>query len=124
MLPVFKKISRRITVTKLVTSDFVLSGDFTKSDHHLLETNFPDCEPTPSLESIEPPNEEDWLEARIISEDKTKLAFVGFEPFKPAGENGIFPALLKRGVAGILNHFNEFLRRVWLWVVYQRLGES
>ena len=71
---------------------------------HLLETHFPGCEPalyeTPSsLEPIEPPTEEDWLEAsRIISEDKIRWAIAGFGPFKTAGEDKIFPALLKNGI--------------------------
>ena len=84
------------------------SGEFTKSDQevadHLLKTHFPGCEPasdetSSSLEPINPPTEENWLEAsRIISEDKIRWAIAGFGPFKTAAENKIFPALLKNGI--------------------------
>jgi hypothetical protein len=73
----------------------------------LIETHFSGCEPTSdenahSLEPVEPPNEGDGFEAsRIISEDKIKWVIDGFGPFKTAGDDGIFPALLKNGI-GIL----------------------
>jgi hypothetical protein len=83
------------------------SGEFTKSDQevadHLLETYFPSCELCsdeipPSPDSVVPPTEENWLEAlRIISGDKIRWAMAGFGPFNIAGEDGIFPALMKNG---------------------------
>jgi Reverse transcriptase (RNA-dependent DNA polymerase) len=52
-----------------------------------------------SPDSVDPPTEENWLEAsRIISEDKIRWAIAGFGPFKTAGEDWIFPALLKNGI--------------------------
>jgi ribonuclease HI len=84
------------------------SGEFTRSDQevaaHLLETHFPGCEPisenfVSTPDAVVPPSEEDWLEAsRIISEDKIRWSIAGFGPFKTAGEDGIFPALLKHGI--------------------------
>jgi hypothetical protein len=81
------------------------SREFTKSDQevadHLLETHFPGCERSSdenstTLEIASLPTESNWLEASgIIFEDKIQWAIADFGPFTTAGEDGIFPALLK-----------------------------
>jgi hypothetical protein len=93
------------------------SGEFTKADQevadHLLETHFPGCksssdEVSVPLESVYPPTEANWLEAsKIISEDKTRWGIAGFRPFKTAGENGVFPALLKNGIEVLISPMQE-----------------
>jgi hypothetical protein len=86
---------------------------FTKSDQemadHLLVTHFPGCkcssdENSTTLETASLPTETNWLEASgIISEVKIRWAIAGCGPFKAAGEDGIFPALLKNGVEVLIN---------------------
>jgi hypothetical protein len=62
------------------------------------------------------PTEANWLEASgIISEDKIRWAIAGFGPFKTAGEDGIFPALLKNGIEVLINPLR-------LLVIYQNRG--
>ncbi len=78
-------------------------GSFTSSGgdtaKHLLEAHFPGCserkygtiEPDPP-----PPTEEDWsLAMRIVTVDRLRWAIGKFKPYKSAGDDGIFPALLK-----------------------------
>jgi hypothetical protein len=82
----------------------LLSGDFTASDQefadHLLETQFPCCQPimenTAHAIPDRTPTEKDWL---VASEavDFDKIRCFGFGSFKSAGEDDIFPALLKNG---------------------------
>jgi ribonuclease HI len=83
------------------------SGIMTESDQavadHLLETHFPGCESVSEDSSSEEPfissTMDDWLEAsKIVSEEKIRWAIEGFGSFKSAGEDGVFPALLKNAI--------------------------
>lgn len=38
------------------------------------------------------------LAGKIFSDDKVKWAINNFEPFQSAGEDGVFPALLQKGM--------------------------
>lgn len=81
---------------------------------HLLEAHFPGCsdkkagtiEPEPP-----PPSEEDWsLAMRIVTVDRLRWAIGRFKPFKSAGDDGIFPALLKESGEMLLEPLCEMLR--------------
>jgi hypothetical protein len=80
---------------------------------HFLETHFPGCERSSdenstTLETTSLPTEANWLEAfGIISEDKIRWAIAGFGPFKTAGEDGIFSALLKNGIEVLINSLRK-----------------
>ncbi len=83
------------------------SGEFTETAeatlHHLLETHFPKCalsKPTTSNETplafLPPSGLGDLNIAReIVTKDKVTWAVKSFSPFKSAGEDGIFPAILQ-----------------------------
>jgi hypothetical protein len=69
-------------------------GDFTASDQevadHLLETNFPGCQPimknTAHAILVMTPTEEDWLVAsEAVDSDKIRWALKGSGSFKSAG---------------------------------------
>jgi hypothetical protein len=69
-----------------------------------------------------PPTEENWLKvSRIISEDKIRWAIEGFGPLKTAGEDGIFPALLKNGTEVLIRPLHKIF---WLLVIHQNHGEK
>lgn len=93
-------------------------GNFTECGEttakHLLETHFPDCSedkhelrpPDPT-----PPLEEDWrLAKRIVTVDRLRWAIGKFESFKSAGDDGIFPALLKESGEILLEPLCEVMR--------------
>lgn len=92
---------------------------YTKSDHEtskiLLETHFPDCTLSEdrawASEPTHTPNDQDWSRARtIVTEDRIKWAIKTFKPYKSAGLDEIFPALLQWGVDVLTP---------WLAVIYQ-----
>jgi hypothetical protein len=81
-------------------------GAFTSTDQeiadHFLETHFPGCQPISGPQSQsqpKTPSTEDWLIASsVITEEKIRLAIIGFGFYKTAGENGVFPGLLQQGI--------------------------
>jgi hypothetical protein len=84
------------------------SCDFLASDH-LLETHFPGCQPimenTVRAIPVRTLTEEDWLVASgAVDFDKIRWAIEGFGSFKSAGEDSIFPALLKNKLKFYLDH--------------------
>lgn len=93
-------------------------GEFTKSGEetakHLLEAHFPGCGDEKSdagRPNLPPPTDEDWsLVNRIVTVDKLRWAIGKFKPFKSAGDDGIFPALLKESGEILLEPLCEVLR--------------
>jgi hypothetical protein len=92
-------------------------GTFTSSGEetavHLLEAHFPGCgtERRDASYPMVPPSDEDWLFAnRIITTERVKWAIGRFRPFKSAGNDGIFPALLKESGEILLEPLCEILR--------------
>jgi hypothetical protein len=80
---------------------------------HLLETHFPGSLPFSSNTDLEPesgpPSNEDWAElVKIVTEDKFKWAAEGFGSFKSAGEDGVFPVLLKIGIEILIRSMSKF----------------
>ena len=90
--------------------EFTSGGEETAT--HLLETHFPGCgyERQKGYTAI-PHSEGDWnLANRIITIDRIKWALGKFRPFKSAGGDGIFPALLKESGEILLEPLCEILR--------------
>ena len=81
------------------------SGEFTSSDKEalklLLETHFPGSKESEEMQQRRPPTRPvrtDWrLASSIVKYDLTKWAVMSFSPYKSAGEDGVFPALLQEG---------------------------
>ena len=79
-------------------SDGSFTGGGEETAEHLLETHFPGCGGEERVvNGLEVPlTEGDWTVAnRIVTVDRIKWAIGRFTPFKSAGNDGIFPALLK-----------------------------
>ena len=93
-------------------------GSYTEGDEEranlLLHTHFPgsisiDTQVAPT----EPhnPRREDWETAKlVITEQKLKWAIDTFQPYKTAGIDGIFPALLKKGQEIAAHHLLNITR--------------
>jgi hypothetical protein len=94
---------------------------------HLLETHFPGCQPimknTARVIPVRKPTEEVVSDA--VDFDKIRWAIEGFGSFKSAGEDGIFPALLKNGIEILSGPLRlKFSRLVLLWDIYLRHGNE
>ena len=84
------------------------NGEFASSEaealSQLLGVHFPGCQEQPVCRpppwpDPAPPSEEAWsLAGRMVQEDRVRWAISAFGPFKTAGLDGIFPALLQKGV--------------------------
>ncbi|CAH2093901.1 unnamed protein product [Euphydryas editha] len=81
--------------------DDTFTGSPEEAERLLLETHFPDCKFVQNMEWTEEStnaNEENWAIAyRVVTTDKTRWAINTFHPFKSAGPDGVFPALLQWG---------------------------
>ena len=85
---------------------------------HLLETSFPGFSRETEDETYVWPSEpkarargEDWgLAAKVVKPEKVKWAIRTFKPFKSAGPDGIFPALLQEGLELIIGPLTRTLR--------------
>ena len=79
-----------------------------ESLRHLLEVHFPgSAEPQiqiPGLSEIEPDHE---LAKEIVTEGATAWAINEFEPYKAAGPDGVFPALLQKGAEIVNKHLGR-----------------
>ncbi len=105
--------------TRLLPSSLRRSnGSFTENGietaKHLLETHFPDCgneRADATLPDVFVPTDEDWLLAeRIVTTKRLRWAIGKFKPFKSAGDDGVFPALLKESGEILLKPLCEILR--------------
>jgi hypothetical protein len=61
---------------------------------------------------------------KVVSENKVRWAIDGFCTFKAAGEDGIFPGLLKHGIEIIICYITKILLHVWRMVSYRLHGEQ
>lgn len=81
--------------------DGTFTGSPEEAERLLLETHFPDCEISQLTvwpEGSKSAEEEDWLIAHeVVTENKTRWAINSFHPFKSAGPDEVFPALLQWG---------------------------
>ncbi|XP_036148374.1 uncharacterized protein LOC118647462 [Monomorium pharaonis] len=85
--------------------------------NHLLESNFPGFRGGPEEDvhqgnlNLRRVRGEDWsLAAKIVGPDKVKWAVGGFKPFKSAGPDRVFPALLQEGLEQITGPLTRTLR--------------
>jgi hypothetical protein len=68
---------------------------------------------------VRTPTEKEWVVAlEAVDSDKIRWAIESFGFFKSAGEDGIFPALLKNGIE------ISSSRLVLLWNIYRRRGKG
>jgi ribonuclease HI len=91
------RVMRRQDGSYTSNSEETLSG--------LFDSHFPGCKNTQEKwqQPLNESNEEDWKFARaLINRDSVTWAVEGFAPYKSAGPDRIFPALLQKGL-GILN---------------------
>jgi len=73
---------------------------------HLLEVHFPECRledrqlaPAPSQQRAKWIPSRDWRVAKhTVTEDRIRWAIGTMNPYKSPGEDGIFPALLQKGM--------------------------
>lgn len=103
------------TLGTLKRSDNTYTSTDTDTCKVLLETHFPDCnlseDRTWEEPTINTPTEEDWLIAEeIVTADRLKWAIKTFKPYKSAGLDGIFPALLQWGIDCLLPWLAEIYR--------------
>ena len=84
-------------------------GSWTKDEtevyQHLLETHFPGCVFTPESVGTTGGNTYRWIPstnwqvaAQVITEERVRWAINSMAPYKSAGEDGVFPALLQKGI--------------------------
>lgn len=94
----------RFLPRSLTKSDGSLTESQSETMQLLITTHFPDCKLVPpgmrwDFTEPTPPGEDDWLVATsVVDEEKIKWAIQSFSPFKSAGPDGIFPALLQWGI--------------------------
>ncbi|KAJ8711943.1 hypothetical protein PYW08_008897 [Mythimna loreyi] len=93
-------------------------NSYTQTDHEtskvLLETHFPDCnlleDRSWASVSEHTPTDLDWSRAHnVVTEDRIRWAIRTFQPYKSAGLDGVFPALLQWG---------EYSLVPWLLEIY------
>jgi ribonuclease HI len=104
----------------LMRNDGTYTNSIEENNMELLTTHFPQCEiitnnsPNDLLvdEVTQEINEEgnDYIE-NIIKTDRIKWAVNSFSPFKAAGQDEIFPALLQKGLDLILHRLQELFRQ-------------
>ena len=96
----------------------------------LLETHFPDSVVTQEQEdSYDGPNEVDYsphkrtwsLSGSIFTHSKVRWAIGSFKPFKSPGGDGIFPALLQKGIEEILPNLVRIIRASFAFNYIPRL---
>lgn len=104
----------------LVGSD----GNHTKDERETLEllmsTHFPgsrnvdthQSSPTSDQARAQKPQKGSWKKARsLFSEKRIKYSVKSFKSFKSPGRDGIFPALIQRGLDTLMPH----LRKLFIW---------
>ena len=104
----------------LIKADGSYTNSVEENNRELLTTHFPDCEiidydhvndePTDQLTFSNDPLEMNYIE-RTITVDKIQWAINSFSPFKAAGEDEIFPALLQKGLDLIIDRLQELFRQ-------------
>lgn len=84
---------------------------------HLLKTHFPGCKPVETqavdLDEVSnpPPSRKDWAFAeKLTTKSKMKWVIFKFYSFKSAGQDGIFPALLKEGIGLLLDRLRSIFK--------------
>jgi ribonuclease HI len=99
-----------------VSSMKLPSGEYTSDEslvlEHLLNTHFPECinfncsQPTPH--SLRSNVDNSWSKASLLANTQSiRWAINSFSPFKAAGMDGIFPALLQHGMDLLLNPLHK-----------------
>ena len=84
-------------------------GSWTKSEQeayqHLLGIHFPGCVFTPETVCTSGGNTHRWIPSinwrvasQVITEERVRWAVSSMAPYKSAGEDGVFPALLQKGI--------------------------
>ena len=87
------------------------NGEFTTTQeetlNHLLDVHFPGNVDRPREQvNLEPSvaSDADWeIAAKIVTKERVSWAVKSFSPYKAAGEDGIFPALLQEGLEYLLD---------------------
>lgn len=91
------------------------SGEYVSDERdvltNLLSVHFPECTDSSDADTVSPSNggsREAWRRARSIATyDDIRRALKSFHPYKSAGVDGIFPALLQHGADILLNPLHE-----------------
>lgn len=103
----------RLLPSSLLKPDGTFTSCGKETAKHFLEVHFPgskDVKDDGAGPDPPPPSEEDWqLARRIVTMDRLKWAIGRFKPFKSAGDDGIFPALLKESGEILLEPLREVL---------------
>ena len=95
------------------------NGEFTESREaalaHLLEVHFPGSTELEEEQRTAPPTPRrvrgSWeLAKQMVTEERVRWAFGTFQPYKAAGPDGIFPALIQQGMNIIINPLVEISR--------------
>ena len=85
-----------------------------KAQQVLLATHFPGCRLTEEVhwqDNVCTPTEDCWKHAHeVVTMDKLRWAINSFDPFKAAGPDGVFPALLQWGGEALLQPLLIILR--------------
>lgn len=89
---------RRISALKLPTGEFVTDEEDILLN--LMNSHFPGCSVSNNvIRDTLCSSEQDWkVSKRIVSRDGIRWAIMSFKPYKSAGLDGIFPALLQFGI--------------------------
>ena len=97
-----KEPCSQVSVMKLANGEYIHEEN--KVLQHLMENHFPGCKIFDIRPNISPTASRlDWENAKsIVSEDGIRWAVNSFKPFKSAGEDEIFPALLQCGLDVII----------------------
>lgn len=101
------------------------SGTYTKSDEEtlklLMDTHFPDnvaistrLEQGSDLESSPRQGSGD-VAGRVITRERLKWAINSFSPFKTAGQDGIIPAFLQKGLDLVIGYLEIILSKSLTW---------
>ncbi|GAB0090988.1 uncharacterized protein DMENIID0001_057790 [Sergentomyia squamirostris] len=101
--------------TSLRKGDGSYTQDEEQRAHLLMETHFPGCEVHAGDDMIinkrGNPTAAVWKEvATIFTEERIKWAIHSFQAFKAPGWDGIYPALLQKGVELLLPHLSRIFR--------------
>ena len=103
---------------KLPTGDLVTSGK--EILNHLVETHFPgsvETDGTTEVESMDVSTSRiDWaIASKAVTHRKIRWAIMSFAPFKAAGEDGIFPALLQEGLEILITPLFHIFKACIAW---------
>ncbi|XP_063838175.1 uncharacterized protein LOC135087307 [Ostrinia nubilalis] len=109
-LGLLKKPDNSFTNTEMETLDLLRSSHFPGSYQINTQSN------TQRNDELHRAKCSDWNKAsNIFRPNQIRWALEKFKPFKSAGEDGIFPALLQKGTNLLLPHLVKIFRASYAW---------